>query len=77
MKKWLRRLFYLPLLIKLHIDHTELNKRLVAQQARLFLTVDLGAPAHVMDLEKKKTEELAEQMYDLDLRMVRLWNPQK
>ncbi|UKL15012.1 hypothetical protein hairong_107 [Pseudomonas phage hairong] len=76
MKKWARRLFYLPLLIKLHMDHSVLLEKFKEQQKRLYLTIDLGAPAHLMDFEKKKTEELAEELYKLDLRMVKLWNPQ-
>lgn len=69
----LRRLFYAPLLFKLHIDHTKLHEKLTEQQKRMWLCIDLGSPAHVMDKEKKETERLAEQMFELDKRMVKLW----
>lgn len=75
MNKWLRRLFYLPLLIQLRLDHKKLQAAFKKQQERLYMTVDLGAPEYLMNIEKKKTEELAERVYDLDARIVKLWNP--
>lgn len=76
MKRWISRLFYLPLLIRLHFDHSKLHAKLSHQQKRMWMAIDLGAPAHIMDLEKKETERLAEEMFKLDARMVKLWNPQ-
>jgi hypothetical protein len=75
MKKWISRLFYLPLLIRLHLEHSSLHAKFKKQQERLYLTIDLGSPAHVAEKEKKETERLAEELYKLDERMVKLWNP--
>lgn len=69
---WLKRLFNLPLLAKLHWDHSVLWVKIQKAQKDLYNTIDRFGYKNAGRYQKY-LEELLEEMADLDARMLKLW----
>lgn len=71
--KWLRRLLVLPMMAKLHFDHSLLVLDLENATEGLMQAFEDELPRYMVERRAKLVEIRAEQLSDLDERMAKLW----
>lgn len=74
---FLKRLFNLPLLLKMHVDHSILTVDFQNAQNELYAVCEDGSPQYVIDRKAKNLEVIAEKLSDLDARFDKILGGQK
>lgn len=70
---WLKRLFFLPMLIRLHWLHTDYRLRVEQAQKDLFGAIDAALPEQAVDFRVDRLNDVCEALADIEERRNKLW----